>query len=58
MDELFLAVYRRIEEEHFAQLAKVLASRRPLRALWQLNLDSTNTAMVLAENRLALTAAP
>jgi AcrR family transcriptional regulator len=53
MDELFLAVYKRIEDEHFAQLTKTLASRKPLRALWQLNMDSTNTAMVLELNALA-----
>lgn len=53
MDELFLAVYKRIEDEHFAQLAKTLASRTPLRALWQLNMDSTNTSMVLELNALA-----
>lgn len=53
MDELFLAVYKRIEDDHFAQLAKALAARRPLRALWQLNMDSTNTSMVLELNALA-----
>lgn len=53
MDELFLAVYKRIEDEHFAQLTKVLASRKPLRALWRLSMDSTNTAMVLELNALA-----
>jgi AcrR family transcriptional regulator len=53
MDELFLAVYKRIEDEHFAQLAKTLASRTPLRALWRLNMDSTNTSMVLELNALA-----
>ncbi|MGE3692865.1 MAG: TetR/AcrR family transcriptional regulator [Novosphingobium sp.] len=53
MDELFLAVYKRIEDEHFAQLAKTLAARSPLKALWQLNMDSTNTTMVLELNALA-----
>lgn len=53
MDDLFLAVYKRIEDEHFAQLTQVLASRKPLRALWRLSMDSTNTAMVLELNALA-----
>jgi AcrR family transcriptional regulator len=53
MDELFLAVYKRIEDKHFAQLTKILASRTPLHALWQLNMDSTNTTMVLELNALA-----
>jgi AcrR family transcriptional regulator len=53
MDELFLAVYKRIEDEHFALLAKALASPKPLRALWRLNMDATNTGMVLELNALA-----
>jgi AcrR family transcriptional regulator len=53
MDELFLAVYKRIEDEHFAQLTRTLASRKPLRELWRLNMDSTNTSMVLELNALA-----
>jgi AcrR family transcriptional regulator len=53
MDELFLAVYKQIEDEHFAQLTKALAARKPLRALWRLNMDSTNTSMVLELNALA-----
>lgn len=53
MDELFLAVFKRIEDEHFAQLTQVLAQRKPLRALWRLSMDSTNTAMVLELNALA-----
>jgi AcrR family transcriptional regulator len=53
MDDLFLAVYKRIEDEHFAQLAEALASPKPLQALWRLNLDATNTTMVLELNALA-----
>jgi AcrR family transcriptional regulator len=53
MDELFLAVYKRIEDAHFRELTKVLASPRPLRGMWQLNMDATNTAMVLELNALA-----
>lgn len=53
MDELFLAVYKRIEDAHFAELTKVLASRKPLRAMWKLNMDSTNTGMTLELNALA-----
>jgi AcrR family transcriptional regulator len=53
MDDLFLAVYKRIEDEHFAQLTTVLASRKPLRALWQLSMDSSNTGMVLELNALS-----
>lgn len=53
MDELFLAVYKRIEDAHFTQLTKVLAQRKPLRALWQLSVDSKDTAMVLELKALA-----
>jgi AcrR family transcriptional regulator len=47
MDELFLAVYKRIEDQHFIQVTRALASARPLHTLWQLNLETTNTAIVL-----------
>jgi AcrR family transcriptional regulator len=53
MDELYLAVYKRIEDEHFARLTRALAARKPLRALWRLNMDSTNTSMVLELTALA-----
>lgn len=46
MDDLFLAVYKRIEDEHFARLTRALAADRPLHALWQLNLASTDTTMI------------
>lgn len=42
MDELFLALLRRVEEQHFEELRKATASDEPLRALWQL---STNPAV-------------
>lgn len=53
MDELFLAVYKHIEDEHFARLSRTLASRRPLQALWRMSMDATNTRMVLELNALA-----
>ena len=53
MDELFLAVYKRIEDEHFVRLTQALASKTPLTAIWRLNLDSTNTSMVLELTALA-----
>ncbi len=53
MDELFLAVYKRIEDEHFARLTQILTARQPLRALWRMNLDATNTSMVLELTALA-----
>ncbi|VWX54519.1 TetR/AcrR family transcriptional regulator [Novosphingobium sp. 9U] len=41
MDELFLALLRRVEEQHFAELRKATASGEPLRALWHLSTDPT-----------------
>ena len=58
MDELFLAVYRRTEEKFFAAHAKAIASRNPLRALWDLGLDPKGVAitrefLALANHRKA-----
>lgn len=47
MDELFLALYRRNEEKFFSAHAKALASRNPLRALWQLSIDAMGTEIEL-----------
>ncbi|MEW9856587.1 TetR/AcrR family transcriptional regulator [Novosphingobium sp. M1R2S20] len=41
MDELFLALLRRVEEKHFDELRKAAASNEPLRALWQLSREPT-----------------
>jgi len=45
MDDLFLAVFQRAEERHFAAQAKALAAERPLRALWQMSTDASNTGI-------------
>lgn len=39
MDELFLALLRRVEERHFDALSKATMCEEPLRALWQLSRD-------------------
>lgn len=59
MDELFLAVYRRTEEQFFAAHAKAIAARNPLRALWELGLDPAGVAitqefLALANHRKAI----
>ena len=41
MDELFLAVFQRVEQQHFARMAQALASKRPLSGLWALCIDSS-----------------
>ncbi len=40
MDDLFMAVLHRVEEQHFTRLAEAVASRTPLRALWALLSDA------------------
>lgn len=41
MDDLFLALFHRVEEQHFRLLAKAMASKNPLRALWEVSIDSS-----------------
>lgn len=53
MDDLFLAVYKFIEDKHFARLSKALAARRPIQSLWRMSMDETNTRIVLELNALA-----
>lgn len=45
MDDLFLAVFRLVHEQHVAQHALAMASDRPLAALWDLNSDSSGTVL-------------
>ncbi|CAN7398261.1 helix-turn-helix domain containing protein [Phenylobacterium sp. LjRoot219] len=47
MDELFLALYQRYEQQHFARHAQALASRNPLRALWDLSVDAAGAELSL-----------
>ena len=47
MDELFLALYQRYEEQYFQRHAQALASRNPLRALWDLSADPAGAALSL-----------
>ena len=41
MDALFLALFQRVEEDHFQRLAEAIASRAPLRSLWAVSIDSS-----------------
>ena len=59
MDELFLAVFQRAEQRHFDAQAKALASDQPLRELWKMSTDSSNTSITaeliaLANHRKSL----
>lgn len=53
MDDLFIAVFRRREEWHFAGLAAAAASDRPLHALWALGMDAASSKLNLEFNALA-----
>lgn len=59
MDELFLAVFRRRAEEGLRRQAEILASDRPLEALWAFSTDSatavfTTEFIALANHRKAI----
>lgn len=59
MDELFLAVFRRAEERYFEAQAQALVADNPLRKLWEMNADSSNTRITgeliaLANHRKAI----
>jgi AcrR family transcriptional regulator len=45
MDELFLAVFRRMAEQGLERLNEALRSEQPIRALWELNSDRSRTAL-------------
>ena len=45
MDDLLLAVVRRLEERFFSDLAKAVSSRTPLRDLWDLALDGRSAEL-------------
>jgi TetR/AcrR family transcriptional regulator len=59
MDDLFLALFRRVEERHFARLATAVTAKAPLRALWALCIDAggprlTREFVAMATHRDAL----
>lgn len=62
MDDLFLAAYRREEQKHFSRHVEALTAGDPLRALWELTTDSSDTSLTLelvalANHRKAIRAA-
>lgn len=40
MDDLFLALFQRVDEQHFARLTQALAAKQPLQALWKISIDA------------------
>lgn len=53
MDDLFLALYQRVEERHFARHVQALSSPNPLRAAWELLLETTDTELIAEFRALA-----
>ena len=53
MDELFVAVFRRIAERSLERQARVLSSVQPLWGLWDSTRDQFNTALLMEFNALA-----
>lgn len=47
MDDLFLAMFQRRAEEGLQRQAQALASRQPLRALWEYSTDPAGTALTM-----------
>lgn len=59
MDDLFVAVFRHSEERYFEAQSRALTSDQPLRRLWELSADATNTKITgelvaLANHRKSL----
>jgi TetR/AcrR family transcriptional regulator len=47
MDEVFLAVFRRMTEQGLERLDEALKAKEPIRALWNLNSDPSRTALTM-----------
>jgi AcrR family transcriptional regulator len=41
MDELFLALFQRVEEQQFQRLTLAIAAKKPLHTLWKISIDAT-----------------
>lgn len=52
MEELFIAVYKKLTDKHFKRISKIINSENPLEDLWQLLSDPDN--MILANEFIAL----
>lgn len=54
MDELFLGLFRRTDDQHLAHYDRVLESDDPLRALWEVHSDATANALIIEFMALAI----
>lgn len=53
MDDLFVALYRRSDQNYFVQLVQALSSDDPLQELWKLGQDPTDRGLVVEYLALA-----
>ena len=61
MDDLFIAVFQRMEDKFDERFARAVASEHPVRELWKLNMDAASTGLIhefkaLATHRKAIRA--
>jgi AcrR family transcriptional regulator len=59
MDDLFMALFQRVDEQHFQRLTAAIASKKPLRTLWKMSIDAggpwlSKEFIALATHREAL----
>lgn len=40
MDDLFLALFQRVEQQQFQRLTQAIASKAPLRSMWKIGIDA------------------
>jgi len=53
MDDLFIAVFNRLEDKFDRHFVRAVASDHPIRQLWRLNMQAASTALILEFNALA-----
>lgn len=53
LDDLFVAVFQRLEDRFDARFAVAVAAERPIRELWKLNTDAASTSLILEFKALA-----
>jgi AcrR family transcriptional regulator len=54
MDDLFLALFRRSEEAFFTRLSEIVTSSDPLLKLWELSLNTEQSALVIEFTAIAM----
>lgn len=53
MDDLFIALFQRLEETYDEQFARAITSDHPIRELWELNMNPASTNLILEFKALA-----